>query len=136
VDGSGNLYVANYYAGTIGKYTTTGSTLNASLVTGLRYPLALALDQNGHLFVGNCGTNNNAYYAGRGTVGEYTTAGEAVNASLIAGLTQPMALVAVSMAVPPPSASLLKAVKPTFSNLFVGINYQLQLSGNMSTWTN
>ena len=37
---------------------------------------------------------------------------------------------------PLPNVSLLKAVKPSFSELWVGTNYQLQVSGNLSTWTN
>jgi hypothetical protein len=32
--------------------------------------------------------------------------------------------------------NLQKAVKPSFSNLTVGASYQLQISGDMSTWTN
>jgi hypothetical protein len=32
--------------------------------------------------------------------------------------------------------NLKKAVKPTFSDLLMGTNYQLQLSGNLNTWTN
>ena len=36
----------------------------------------------------------------------------------------------------PPQTALAKAVKPTFSNLMVGTNYQLQVSADMSTWTN
>jgi hypothetical protein len=39
-------------------------------------------------------------------------------------------------AIPNPSVSLIKAVKPALSNLMVGVNYQLQLSGDMVTWTN
>ena len=35
-----------------------------------------------------------------------------------------------------PRVDLIRAVKPSFSNLTIGTNYQLQLSGNMSTWTN
>ena len=35
-----------------------------------------------------------------------------------------------------PSVALLKAVKPSFSNLLLGTNYQLQVSGDLSTWTN
>lgn len=31
---------------------------------------------------------------------------------------------------------LLKAVKPSFTDLFLGTNYQLQVSGDMNTWTN
>lgn len=35
-----------------------------------------------------------------------------------------------------PRVDLIKAVKPSFSNLTLGTNYQLQLSGDLSTWTN
>ncbi len=35
-----------------------------------------------------------------------------------------------------PRVDLIKAVKPSFSNLIVGRNYQLQLSENLNTWTN
>jgi hypothetical protein len=34
------------------------------------------------------------------------------------------------------SIALLKAVKPSFSNLLLGTNYQLQVSSDMNTWTN
>jgi|SRR6266446_4024385 len=32
--------------------------------------------------------------------------------------------------------ALKKAVKPSFSNLFLGTNYQLQVSTDLNTWTN
>jgi hypothetical protein len=35
-----------------------------------------------------------------------------------------------------PSVSLVKAVKPSFYNLSPGTNYQLQVSADLSTWTN
>ena len=35
-----------------------------------------------------------------------------------------------------PHTSLLKAVKPSFSGLSLGTNYQLQVSADMNTWTN
>ena len=35
-----------------------------------------------------------------------------------------------------PTVSLIKAVKPSFSYLSVGTNYQLQVSADLSTWTN
>lgn len=37
---------------------------------------------------------------------------------------------------PPPVVSLIKAVKPAFSFLVVGTNYQLQVSTDLVTWTN
>lgn len=35
-----------------------------------------------------------------------------------------------------PRVNLMKAVKPSFPNLFLGANYQLQVSGDLVTWTN
>jgi hypothetical protein len=35
-----------------------------------------------------------------------------------------------------PWVSLVKAVKPSFSHMAAGTNYQLQVSGDLSTWTN
>jgi hypothetical protein len=35
-----------------------------------------------------------------------------------------------------PHVDLIKAVKPALSGLFLGTNYQLQLSGDLVTWTN
>ena len=35
-----------------------------------------------------------------------------------------------------PHVNLIKAVKPSFDGLALGTNYQLQLSADMSTWTN
>ncbi len=36
----------------------------------------------------------------------------------------------------PPTVSLLEAVEPSFANLVVGGEYQLQVSSNLTTWTN
>ena len=68
--------------GTIGEYTTSGATLNASLVSGLSNPNGLAVSGS-DLFVVNTGS---------GTVGEYTTSGATINASLISGLTNPISI--------------------------------------------
>lgn len=35
-----------------------------------------------------------------------------------------------------PRVDLIKAVKPSFTGLYIGTNYQLQLSGDLNTWTN
>jgi hypothetical protein len=35
-----------------------------------------------------------------------------------------------------PQVNLVKAVKPSFSNLTLGVGYQLQASGDLNTWTN
>jgi hypothetical protein len=42
VSGS-NLFVTNYYNGMIGEYTTSGATVNASLISGLDEPYDFAV---------------------------------------------------------------------------------------------
>ena len=71
------IFVVNPFAGKIGEYTTSGATVNASLISGLSIPSGIAVSGS-DLFVVNEGT---------GTIGEYTTSGATVNASLISGLT-------------------------------------------------
>ena len=68
------LYECNEQGTTIGKYTTSGGTVNASFITGLNLPTDMALDGSGHIFVVNSRSS---------TIGEYTTSGGTVNASLI-----------------------------------------------------
>jgi hypothetical protein len=60
----------------IGKYASDGTTVNASLVSGLSLPFGIALSGS-NLFV----TNLSA-----GTIGKYTTTGATVNAALVSGL--------------------------------------------------
>ena len=77
-----HLFVDNYDSGTIGEYTTSGATVNASLVQlgAQASPQAIAVSGS-HLFIG--------YYANNtGTVGEWTTSGATVNASLITNLAE------------------------------------------------
>jgi len=90
-----NLYVGNLGNYTIGEYGLDGSTVNTSLISGLNYPVGLAISGD-DLFVAN-------FYGD--SVGEYTTSGATVNASLISGLDSP-AYIAVSP-VPEPSAGAL-----------------------------
>ena len=59
----------------MGEYTTSGATVNASLVSGLYSPYAIAVSGS-DLFVVNFFGN---------TVGEYTKSGAVVNASLVSG---------------------------------------------------
>jgi hypothetical protein len=80
---SADIFVTNLAAGTIGEYTNSGQTLNATLVSGLNAPKGIAVS-GGDLFVANSGS---------GTIGEYTTNGATVNASLITGLTDPESIV-------------------------------------------
>jgi DNA-binding beta-propeller fold protein YncE len=65
-----NIYVANF-TGSIGEYTTSGQTVNASLISGLGYAQGVVISENS-LFV-----------TSGGTIGEYTTSGAAVNTSLV-----------------------------------------------------
>jgi hypothetical protein len=58
---------------------TSGATVNASLISGLSSPVALALSGS-DLFVTNYST---------GKVGEYSASGATVNAALISGLRHP-----------------------------------------------
>jgi hypothetical protein len=39
----GDLFVTNYFAGTIGEYTTSGATVNPALISGLNDPQAIAV---------------------------------------------------------------------------------------------
>jgi DNA-binding beta-propeller fold protein YncE len=87
----GNIFVVNQNLGgngngTFGEYTTSGATVNASLITGLNYPLGIAVS-GGRVFVANSGTTFNV-----GTIGEYTLTGATVNASLITGLNGPVGI--------------------------------------------
>src|SRR5215469_10326885 len=74
-----NLYVANSFNNTVGEYGLNGSTVNASEISGLHSPYAIAISGN-DVFVAN-------YFPG--TIGEYTTAGGTVNGALITGLIDP-----------------------------------------------
>jgi PEP-CTERM motif-containing protein len=88
--------------GTVGEYTTSGATVNASLISGLNEPIGIAVDGS-DLFITN---------AGSGTIGEYTTSGATVNTSLISGLDGPEGIVVVPSVstVPEPSSLTLLAL--------------------------
>jgi hypothetical protein len=59
VDGAGNVYAADFYDGQVVKFPWTGSGYGAasSVVNGLSYPRALAVDGNGALYIAE--SNNN-----------------------------------------------------------------------------
>src|SRR5579863_9154087 len=69
-----NLYVAMVGNGTVGEYGLDGSTINASLISGL--------DNNSY----SIAISGNDLFVGGNNVGEYTTSGAAINTSLISGL--------------------------------------------------
>jgi hypothetical protein len=77
------IFVADSTAGAVGEYTTSGATVNASLITGLSQPSGLATDGT-NLFVTN--------FSGDYSLGEYTTSGGMVNASLIPYVYTPVAV--------------------------------------------
>ena len=69
----------------IREYTTSGATVNASLIPGgLSVPLGIAMSGS-NLFV----VNQGLFVGNSGTIGEYTTSGATINASLIMGLNKP-----------------------------------------------
>ena len=73
------ILVTNLTTNTVGKYTTSGATVNAALISGLSGPEGIAVSGS-DLFVTNFAT---------GTIGKYTTSGATVNASLVSGLSGP-----------------------------------------------
>lgn len=107
-----DIYVANYENGTIGEYGLDGSTINASLISGLDNPNAVAISGNDLFVVNGSGvgeyttsgatvnaslisvdapyaiaiSGNDLFVTSAGTVGEYTTSGAPVNPDLISGL--------------------------------------------------
>jgi hypothetical protein len=94
----GNLFVVtNFNGGTIGKYTTSGATVNATLVSGLGVPVGIAVSE-GNLFV-------TEFYGN--TIGEYTTSGATVNAALVSGVVSPNFIAVVDPSVPEASIGTL-----------------------------
>jgi hypothetical protein len=135
LDGNGHMFVAD--PDYVKEFTTSGSTVNANLITGT-YPCDLAFDGSGNLFVDDYVTGTSEYTSagvlvkanlapggmsialdGRGNlfvsgadasvpspVGEYTTSGTVINASLITGLYSPCG-VAIEQTPEPVTLSLL-----------------------------
>ena len=71
-----DIYVANLSSGVVGKYTTDGTTLDASLISGFPGLTALTV-ADGFLYVVD---------AVNGTVGKYNLDGTVVDAGLVMGL--------------------------------------------------
>src|SRR3984957_13827022 len=80
---AGTIFETNIGDGTVGAYTTAGTTLIAALISGLDNPSGIALSGS-YLFVANANSN--------GTIGEYTTSGVPVNPTLISGLNDPRSI--------------------------------------------
>jgi hypothetical protein len=105
--GGGQIFETNSLDNTIGEYTTSGTTVNSALISGLNFPEGIALS-GGNLFVAN---------RGNGTIGEYTTSGATVNSALVSGLNSPTDIAVVSAPVPDESSTwtlLLVALTATF----------------------
>jgi hypothetical protein len=89
LDGNGNLFLSTLQGG-VRLYTTSGAG-GASVIPGAyNSGIGLALDQMGNLFYAN-----NFGGAGGNRIGKYTTSGQVLNASLITGLANPVAIVVV-----------------------------------------
>ena len=93
-----DIYVTNYsgiigsgYGDTIGEYTTSGATVNASLVSGLTGPVSIAVSGSNLFVTTEVPATESSY-----KVGEYdATTGATVNASLITtGLNGPWGIAA------------------------------------------
>jgi len=74
------IYVVENGSSEVAKYTTTGSLVNASLITGLNSPTDIKLDGRGNLFVALEGGLT------PGGVSMFTTGGVPVNTSLVTNL--------------------------------------------------
>ena len=77
-----DIYVAKYNSGTIGEYTISGQTVNASLISGLIDPTGITISGD-NLFVPSYSSSLCEW-----VIGEYTTSGTTVNAAVITGLPE------------------------------------------------
>jgi hypothetical protein len=74
----GQIFISSPLGGTVGVYTTSGTPLNPTLLSGLGSPEEILLD-GPNLFVGSAGS----------AIGKYISDGTPVNPSLVSGLAQP-----------------------------------------------
>lgn len=80
-DAYAQIFVVNQESGTIGKYTLSGTVINAALISGLAAPTGIAVAGD-YLYVAQ----------ENGTVRKYTTSGALVSPALITGLNLPWGL--------------------------------------------
>jgi len=71
---SGQIYVASSAGGYVGKYTTSGATVNSTLISGLGYPWGMTWDGNSTIYIAQEGSRS---------VGTYGISGTPINSSLI-----------------------------------------------------
>lgn len=90
VDAAGNIYIANYSANTISKFTSGGTLITNSYGTGatLSSPTGIVFDSANNMFVLNAGTgkvykynSSGAYLSTISVVASTTTLGLAIDAS-------------------------------------------------------
>lgn len=90
----GHLFVVNLGTlpgtGTVDEFdATTGAAISAPLISGLNNPEGLVASGS-NLFVVKRGMfSNGSYVANSGSIGEYSTSGQTVNAALVSGLNMP-----------------------------------------------
>jgi hypothetical protein len=118
-----------------GPCTPRQATATAQLVNG--FVVGATLTDSG------CGYTNTPAVVIEGGGGSGATATAVVSNSVVTGITITSAGVGYTS---PPTIyiysplglqiSLVKAVRPYFVDLLLGTNYQLQVSGDMLTWTN
>lgn len=82
INNAGDVFEADYNSGNINEYTSSGA--ESTFATGFSFPLGLALDSAGDLFVGS------GYGNGNGVVTEITTGG--VQTTVATGLSFPSGL--------------------------------------------
>src|SRR5208282_4496504 len=81
----------------VGKYSTSGTTVSASLISsGLNKPAGIATDGT-NLYVVNFGANS---------VGAFTLGGAPVNTTLIMGLSDPIGIAWLPTVVNPPTLNV------------------------------
>jgi len=81
-----NVGWSNRGNNSIGKYDQNGLAINSSYITGLDFPVSMAFDSAGNLYVGNGVTK------GLGSISKYSPNGTLINSSLITGLDSPSGL--------------------------------------------
>ena len=94
------------------------------------WPLSYQWRKDGGTLGGKTNTTLTLVNVGLTDTGNYTV----VVTNSFGSVTSAVIRVSVLAAGPP--ISLIKAVKPAFSTLLPGRNYQMQVSGNLTTWTN
>jgi hypothetical protein len=91
VSGS-SIYVLSFSEldsfGMVSQYTTSGTLVNASLISGIEAPGGLTV-ANGNIYVSNLGDE---LVPGSGSISKFTLAGAVVNSSFVTGLDSPIGM--------------------------------------------